>query len=115
MSDRWGPNAYFHKRLVLVCFPMLIHLPSARLKKNDKLIGFASETYFALPASKTKIQKTAPFFMVNDTFEKDLSSSHQERSILFKTWKTSQLLQGKEKTSCLFCEDTPKYDIKMTH
>lgn len=54
MSDRWEPNAYFHKSLVLIYFPMLIHLPSARLK-NDKLIGFAFETYFAPPASKTKI------------------------------------------------------------
>lgn len=87
---------------------MLIHLPSARLKKNDKLVRFASETCFALPASTTKTQKTAPFFMINDTFEKDLSSSHQKRAILFKTLKISQLLQGKEKTSYLSCEDTPK-------
>lgn len=51
--------------------------------------------------------------MVNDTFLKNLSSLHQERSMLFKTLKISWLCWGKEKASCLFCKDTPKYDIKI--
>ena len=64
-SKRCEPNSYFHKRSVLLCFTMLVHLPSDILKKNERnslALPLEPLLHYPSPVWRTKVQRLLLFY-----------------------------------------------------